>query len=345
MPPDYDYEAGTFRLLEAQLAGFYEPHDKTMYLAADSADRAADATLAHELVHALQDQVFHLGAQLAYKPESNDRASAIEALAEGDATSAMMDVLLAETHRAATDVSDDVFAAEVESSMSTGPDTGHVPRVLAASLVAPYVDGVLFVHALRRKGDWSAVDKAWHSPPQTTEQLLHLEKFESQEKPESVPAPGPPAGSGWKRAYDDVFGEQGLRIVAEEWLPKRRPRSPRRDGQGTTRCSTEKTTPRLRDRRGVFLRRLGGFVSTLLWAGISSRTRSGRTACLCSRCIRATPRQRRFGAASALSWGPWWWRVRVGICSLLPGLTGVPERMSRRKRFARKRFGGRPNPF
>ena len=63
-----------------------------MYLASDLQDRAADATLAHELVHALQDQYYDLGPRLSYQPEANDRESAVQALAEGDATSAMMDL-------------------------------------------------------------------------------------------------------------------------------------------------------------------------------------------------------------------------------------------------------------
>jgi hypothetical protein len=219
--PSFDYEAGTYRLLEAQLAGFYEPHDKTMYLAADLPPRAAEATLAHELVHALQDQYYDLGSRLAYEAQANDRESAIEALAEGDATSAMMDVLLSGTHRQATDVADDLFANEVEGSMSATPDTASLPRILRASLVAPYVDGVLFVHALRRKGDWEAVDRAWRSPPESTEQILHLDKFEAKERGEVVPLPSPPALGSWKAVYDDVFGEQGLRLIAEEWLPRK----------------------------------------------------------------------------------------------------------------------------
>jgi hypothetical protein len=234
VPPDYDYEEGAFHLLEAQLAGFYEPHDKKMYLATDLPDRAADATLAHELVHALQDQHFDLGSRLAYKAEANDRESAVQALAEGDATSAMMDLLLSESGRRAIEVKDDIFAAEVEGSMTGSPDVASVPRVLRSSLVAPYVDGVLFVHALRRRGieraramgagaddgGWSAVDEAWRRPPDSTEQLLHLAKYDAHELPESLPLPSGP-GPGWTTAYDDVFGEEGLRIAFEEWVPKK----------------------------------------------------------------------------------------------------------------------------
>ncbi len=229
VPPDFNYEEGAFRLLEAQLAGFYEPRDKKMYLASDLDDRAADATLAHELVHALQDQYFDLGSRLSYQPEANDRESALQGLAEGDATSAMMDLMLAAVHRRAIDVPDDVFVAEVEGSMGASPEAAAVPKVLRASLVAPYVDGVLFVHALRRRGlasaaadggGWSAVDDAWRRPPETTEQLLHLDKYDAREMPESLPNPAAP-GAGWTPLYNDIFGEEGLRIAIEEWLPKR----------------------------------------------------------------------------------------------------------------------------
>ena len=221
VPPDFDYEAGTLGLLEGELAGFYEPSDKTMYLAADLPEPVADATLAHELVHALQDQYYDLGGRLSYQPEGNDRESAVQAMAEGDATSAMMDVILAEGQRRATDVPDDLFAAGVEASLAGGPEGMKVPRVLRASLVVPYVDGVRFVHALRRRGDWGAVDDAWRVPPETTEQLLHLDKFDAREKGEEVPAAAPPEPQGWKAVYDDVFGEQGLRIAMEEWTSKR----------------------------------------------------------------------------------------------------------------------------
>jgi hypothetical protein len=227
--PDFDYEEGAFKLLEAQLAGFYEPSDKRMYLASDLTDRAADATLAHELVHALQDQYYDLGARLSYQPEANDRESAIQALAEGDATSAMMDLMFAESGRRSTDVPDDVFAAEVESSMTSTPDGAGVPRVLRASLVAPYVDGVTFVNALRRRGlskrgaaggGWETVDEAWRSPPGTTEQLLHLDKYDAREPAEALPVPVSPPGS-WTILYDDGFGEEGLRIAVEEWMSKK----------------------------------------------------------------------------------------------------------------------------
>jgi hypothetical protein len=229
VPRDFDYEEGTFRLLESQLAGFYEYRDKKMYLASDLDEASADLTLAHELVHALQDQHYDLASRMAYQPEENDRESAFQALAEGDATSAMMDVM-APQHRLAVEMPDDLFIAGIESSMSTSAVGESAPKVLRASLIAPYVDGVLFVHALRRRGiarggadptGWNEVDRVWKSPPETTEQLLHLDKFDAREAAERVLPVAAPAESGWSTFYEDVFGEQGLRISAEQWVPKK----------------------------------------------------------------------------------------------------------------------------
>ena len=219
LPPDYDYEAGVYELLEAQLAGYYEPADKTMYLAGDLGGDDADATLAHELVHALQDQHFELGPRLVYRDDGGDPSAATQALAEGDAMSAMFDVLLA-GRATALDLPENVLALQMRASQMLMPKSQGVPSVLRASLIAPYLDGLLFVNALRRRGGWAAVDRAWRRPPATTEQLLHPDKYERDERPR--PVPGPPTdalGGGFRARYTDTQGEQALRIMFEDWGP------------------------------------------------------------------------------------------------------------------------------
>ena len=52
VPIEFDYLDTMMKLLEAQLAGFYEPKDGTMYLTEDLDALNAKTTLAHELVHA-----------------------------------------------------------------------------------------------------------------------------------------------------------------------------------------------------------------------------------------------------------------------------------------------------
>jgi hypothetical protein len=90
------------------------------------------------------------------------------------------------------------------------------------SLVAPYIDGLAFTNGLRRRGGFAAVDEAWRTPPSSTEQLLHLEKFLQHEAPLVLPLPPAPAhAADMKERFHDVMGEQTLRLLFEEWLPAR----------------------------------------------------------------------------------------------------------------------------
>jgi hypothetical protein len=221
VPTAFDYEAAEYDLLQDQLAGYYEPADRTMYMAADLGDAEAEATLAHELVHALQDQRWDLAARCKYHPGEGDRSEAVSALAEGDATSAMFDVLVANAAggaKTALDIPDDVFAAQIRDGMEQGPGAG-APRIMRSSLAAPYIYGTLFVHTLRREGGWAAVNRAWDDAPVTTEQILHVEKWKEHEGAATVAAP-PYAtlGPGWSVEDDDSEGELGTRLAFEEWM-------------------------------------------------------------------------------------------------------------------------------
>jgi hypothetical protein len=142
----FDYEASVLALLTSQLAGFYEPKDKTMYLAADLRGLERGATLSHELVHALQDQHYDLGKHVKYRDDASDEQSATHALAEGDATSAMIDQLLAARGMRAIDVSDELISMEARGAIEMDAASADVPSIIKRSLVSPYVDGVVFLH-------------------------------------------------------------------------------------------------------------------------------------------------------------------------------------------------------
>jgi hypothetical protein len=189
-----------------------------MYLAGDLDGLSADATLAHELVHALQDQRWDLKTRSSYKPGQSDLSMALGALAEGDATSAMADFILRKRQRTALDVPDDEFASELLGGMNAG-EAAHAPHVMRTSLVAPYLEGVKFVHALRRKSGWAGVNGAWDRPPTTTEQILHVDKWEASEPAIDVTPPtGVALGAGWTLAEHDTYGEIGLALAFEEWM-------------------------------------------------------------------------------------------------------------------------------
>jgi hypothetical protein len=244
VPPDFDFVAGMFRLIEGQIAGFYVPEDGTMYLADDLAEAEAEETLAHELVHALQDQSYGLAQMIKVAEGDGDRVTAAHALVEGDAMSAMLDVSVG----SAFAVSEGALRRLLALSTSMSAVGATSPRVLTSSLTAPYADGFGFVQGLRRRGGWKAVDAAYGALPVTTEQLLHLDKLDAREPGVAVAvAPVGALGEGFRPVWNDVMGEQGLRIVLEDWAHRTKATAgaagwggdrmmvARRDGEGTRR--------------------------------------------------------------------------------------------------------------
>jgi hypothetical protein len=91
------------------------------------------------------------------------------------------------------------------------PETGALGRDRFEKVYA-YGTGMRFTRALRERGGWPAVDRAWRTPPRTTAELYH---------PERYPAPGaqdfePPLPEG-ERLESDRRGEFELRwLIARE---------------------------------------------------------------------------------------------------------------------------------
>lgn len=240
IPGQFDYEAAEYELLQDQLAGYYEPADGTMYMANDLGDEEASATLAHELVHALQDQRWNLADRSKYRPGQGDCSEAVSALAEGDATSAMFDVMIERAApgqgKTAVDMPDDLFGEQIRAGMNDGPGA-KAPHIMKTSLVAPYIYGTLFVHALRRQGGWAAVNGAWDNPPTTSEQILHLDKWASHEGPIAIAAPTfASLGEGWRAVDEDSEGELGTRLAYEEWMDAKAAAELSADGAAIAAC-------------------------------------------------------------------------------------------------------------
>jgi hypothetical protein len=208
---DYDFVGGIYELIEDNLAGFYDQHVDKMFILDDLGEEAVAETLAHELVHALQDQHFNLTKMLDYSPGDSDRVTAGHALAEGDAMSAMFDLTMGDARK----ISAKKLRIAMVASVAFSPSGNKTPRVLQASLIAPYVDGFAFVQELRTRGGWQAVNDAYKSLPASTEQLLHVDKFLAKEAPVKVTVPTLP--KGFAQEDQDVLGEQGTRMVFEQW--------------------------------------------------------------------------------------------------------------------------------
>lgn len=218
VPPGFDFLEGNIKLMKEQLAGFYDPAQQTMVLAADLGKAEQEATLLHELVHAFQDQHFELGKRLKYEPMQGDKLAALHTLAEGDATSAMLGAALKEQGYDINQLSDEMLSDRMRMTFQT--TSPEIPSIIKRAALAPYLDGLTFVNELRRSGGWKLVDKVWADPPQSTEQLLHPEKHAAKEKWRTFASPKPPLAS-CELVYEDVIGEQGIKTLFEEWVDGR----------------------------------------------------------------------------------------------------------------------------
>ncbi len=214
LPAQFDYLEANVTLMREQLAGFYDPSQETMVLASDLDKAEADATLLHELVHAFQDQHFELGKRLQYEPMQGDKLAALHTLAEGDATSAMLGAALKEQGYDINQLSDEMLADRMRMTFQS--QSPNVPPIIKRAALTPYIDGLAFVNELRRSGGWKLVNKVWAAPPESTEQLLHPEKHAAKEPWRTFATPGAPK-PGCEVIFEDVIGEQGLKILFEEW--------------------------------------------------------------------------------------------------------------------------------
>ena len=97
--------------------------------------------------------------------------------------------------------------------MAIGPNQEGLedaPPFVRESLLFPYEAGLNFAMGLQVEGGWDAVNRAFESPPDSTEQILHPEKYAAREAPVDVSLPDDLAarmGEGWTQTIDDTFGE------------------------------------------------------------------------------------------------------------------------------------------
>lgn len=210
--PDLDLETLMVDLYTEQVAGFYDPDEESFYVLEDEEQSAVDQmTIAHEYVHALQDQHFGLDA-LKDESMDADRQRAFDALIEGDATLAML--LYANeyigffdrlhTLSTAGGVERDVFEAS--------------PAFIQEMELFPYVEGYNFVSTLYARGGWEAVNEAYENPPLSTEQILHPELYRQGDEPQEVPLPDLASELDWSEVESDVLGELRLRLTLAEYL-------------------------------------------------------------------------------------------------------------------------------
>jgi len=235
VPPDFQYRALMTRLLTEQVAGYYEPKTRQFHLADWIDVDGQKPIMAHELTHALQDQHFDLRRFEHWPKGDSDAELAAHALIEGDATLAMVLYVSSNPMRAL------MFFKSLGAKGVDTKELDQAPRVLRESLLFPYQEGLNWTRELQKRGGWAEVSKAFQTLPQSTEQIMHPEKYFAHEPPVKVTLPDitsllnsgsrdaaksvPPASAGgsktqvtWKRLAYDVNGEWGTYLLLDQFL-------------------------------------------------------------------------------------------------------------------------------
>lgn len=216
------------QLLREQVAGFYEPKTKEFYLAAWLPLSDQKRVIAHELVHALQDQHFNLRRFEDWPKGDSDAELAAHALVEGEATLVMIEYdfeqqgMKLDMNKIGA-LTDNMIEQDAGSDAKAYPVLANAPKVLKENLQFPYLYGAGFVGAVLKNRSWSALDKTYSSLPESTEQIMHPERFLVRDRPVkiSIPDLGGVLGDQWKNADGDVNGEFGYLVALAEFVSRR----------------------------------------------------------------------------------------------------------------------------
>lgn len=228
-PENVDTKKVYLNLLKQGVAGFYDPTTKKYYLI-QQADKTNydEATLAHELTHALQDQYYDLMSLPMNVHDNSDIGTALKCVIEGDAK--YTELLYMKKHLNKDDTEEwlrkevagqGMYLAGKPGGMYIDPklfgiaDEDFFSFILGKMLMYSYYEGARFVEKVYKKGGWDAVNHLYEDWPLSTEQIIHPEKFLNKETRDDPAIINAKAFIDWTdNQYDyilsDVIGELGI---------------------------------------------------------------------------------------------------------------------------------------
>jgi len=216
IPVDLDLQAKTLELIESQVGGFYDPESDSFSLMERCSKGVAPMILAHELDHALDDQLFDLDGKMLPLASVTDRSLAFSAVVEGSGTNLMTQWQL--RHGGELDVSG---VNEMQAEASEG--MAQAPMWLWKPLLGIYMRGSCFLTrsesllaGLSKPAESADIRAAFQDPPRSTEQVLHPEKYwdpARRDDPLTVRIESARLPDGCSVLREDVLGELMLAIA------------------------------------------------------------------------------------------------------------------------------------
>jgi hypothetical protein len=205
VPPAFDLTAFELALSQQSLLVAYNPGSGTAvpFSAAEAVGPVERWLAAPRAGRALQEMYLARQDTLAAAVDQ-DSQLAIRAMAEGEG--AFLQFLYTDSGLLGED---ELQAVDQILSMAPPDVLAQAPEYLIQSLLFPVEAGFAFIEAAYEADGVGGLDALWQSPPISSEQILHPERYRAGERP--LPTELAPADelleAGWQRVLDDSLGE------------------------------------------------------------------------------------------------------------------------------------------
>ena len=214
IPDSMDLRSFLLDLLTEQVAGYYDPATRVLYVVKGAAPEITSVTVTHELVHALQHMHFPLDSTRGLKGD-NDRQVAMQAMVEGQAVYEQLSIMLGGSDMGlALPGGWDNVREMIRSGQASMPKFAAAPTLLQETLLFPYIAGAEFIRQFKRARPGAV---PYDPVPASTEQVLHPEKYLDSlpDLPTRVTL-GAPRGADL--VHEDNLGEFETRLFLYEHL-------------------------------------------------------------------------------------------------------------------------------
>jgi hypothetical protein len=207
--------------VHSMISGTYTHADDVIRLAPMGDGKVpSDEAVAHEIVHALQAQHFHPSVP---DNQSFDEGLAFRSLVEGDA--ALVERVIAERRKGqrtantyAAVRTEPRLAADAAFQRGVAPDALQgMPSLVRDCLWFLYFSARRFVALVHGAGGYSLVNRMFRNPPESTEQVLHVDRYLAGDRPIVIPEPAAPAG--YREVGRGRLGELGIDALLGRCLP------------------------------------------------------------------------------------------------------------------------------
>lgn len=237
LDPDFQLRPFLIKLLDEQIAAFYDSKTKTVNLLDWIAPDQQKPVLAHELTHALQDQ--HVSLEKWENPTTDkisrtwrqdqqhvatdEEDTAREAVLEGQAMAVFVDYELAPMHRNlrnSPQMIEPLIGEMTDNDDGQDPILSRAPLLLQESLLFPYKYGLRFEARLMSdhpRDPSAAFADVLDNPPNSSFQIMNPRAYERHVKAPILNMPDihPVIDAGYNPYDIGVMGELDVRIVSE----------------------------------------------------------------------------------------------------------------------------------